>query len=204
VQAQNTRDHLLEVGLRLIHSMGYTATGMKEILDAAGVPKGSFYHYFPSKEAYANEVLKLYAQSESERCQRIFSDTATAPLGRLRRYFEELIRTYGPTAELHGCMLGNLSLEMADRSDSTQAILRDSFSAWQSAIVNILREAIERGELAPSTDPEELAGFLLNSYEGALLRSRADRSSKPLETFMDFAFTVLLRKVEEGHAVSTK
>ncbi len=192
-QPQNTRDHLLQVGLRLIHSLGYASTGMKEILDEAEVPKGSFYHYFPSKEAYANEVLRLYAQGEAERALQIFGDTTVAPLTRLRAYFEELIRIYGPTAKVTGCMLGNLSLEMAGHHDSTQAILHDAFTGWQSIIAAVVREAIDRGELSPASDPDALAGFLLNSYEGALLRSKADRSAKPLDTFLHFTFNVLLK-----------
>lgn len=193
MQAQNTRDHLLEVGLKLIHSRGYASTGMKEILDEAKVPKGSFYHYFPSKEAYANEVLKLYAQGEGERGQRILSDRKIAPLKRLRRYFDELIRVYGPNAEISGCMLGSLTLELADHSDSTQAVLHESFSTWQAILAEVLREATERGDLPHSTKPGDLAGFLLNSYEGALLRSKADRSVAPLETFLHYIFDVVLK-----------
>jgi TetR/AcrR family transcriptional repressor of nem operon len=190
--AQNTRDHLLEVGLKLIHSMGFNATGMKEILDTAKVPKGSFYHYFPSKEAYANEVLRLYVQNETKRCGRIFSDPSLPPLERLRNYFEELIRVYGPEAETTGCLMGNLSLEMADHSDTTQALLEESFGQWQSAVAALLQEAVDHGDLPASTQPDELAEFLLNSYEGALVRSKADRSAKPLTTFLHFAFTALL------------
>lgn len=189
----NTRGHLLQVGLRRMRAMGYASTGVKEILDDAGVPKGSFYHYFPSKEAFAEEVLKLYVTGENERAGKILCDGKAAPLKRLRRYFEELIATYGPAAAVSGCMLGNLSLEMADHSDSIQSLLRLSFSNWQTAIAGVLQEAVERGDLAKSHKPEELAAFLLNSYEGALLRSKADRSTKPLENFLRFAFNVLLR-----------
>ena len=189
----NTRDHLLQVGLRRIHKMGYASTGVKEILDEADVPKGSFYHYFPSKEAFANEVLKLYVRKERERTTKILHDGKAAPLKRLRRYFEEIIAVYGPPASVSGCLLGNLSLEMADHSDSIQSSLRLSFSNWQAAIADVLREAMERGDLSKTNDPKELASFLLNSYEGALIRSKADRSNKPLETFLNFAFNVLLK-----------
>lgn len=191
-QPRNTRDHLLETGLRLIRSKGYSATGMKEILDAAEVPKGSFYHYFPSKEAYANEVLKLYVQKEVDRSERILGDKASPPLERLRRYFEELIRVFGPAAEISGCLLANLSLEIADHSDSTQLLLHQSFAGWQSDIAAVLQEAVDRNDLPASTQPEELAEFLLNSYQGALLRSKADRSPQPLQTFLHFAFDRIL------------
>jgi TetR/AcrR family transcriptional repressor of nem operon len=173
--------------------MGYAATGVKEILDEADVPKGSFYHYFPSKEAFAKEVLALYVRGEHERSERILRHGKGAPLKRLRRYFEELISVYGPTAKVSGCMVGNLSLEMADHSDSIQSLLHQSLSIWQSGIAGILQEAMDRGDLAKSNKPQELASFVLNSYEGALVRSKADRSSKPLETFLHFIFSVLLK-----------
>jgi TetR/AcrR family transcriptional repressor of nem operon len=193
MESRNTRDHLLQVGLRRIRSMGYAATGVKEILDDADVPKGSFYHHFASKEAFAKEVLELYVRGENERAQNILRDGKAAPLKRLRRYFDELITIYGPTANISGCLIGNLSLEMADHSDSIQSLLHQSFSTWQAGIVAILQQAIDRGDLAKSHKPQELASFLLNSYQGALLRSKADRSSKPLENFLHFAFNVLLK-----------
>jgi TetR/AcrR family transcriptional repressor of nem operon len=112
-QSSGTRDHLLAVGLRRIHSMGYATTGLKEILDDADVPKGSFYHHFASKEAFAREVLELYVRNENERGAKILRDGKAAPLRRLRRYFEELIAVYGPAATISGCLAGNLSLEMA-------------------------------------------------------------------------------------------
>ncbi len=189
----STRDHLLQVGLRRIRSLGYAATGVKEILDEADVPKGSFYHHFASKEAFAKEVLALYVRGENERAAKLLGEGKAAPLRRLRRYFEEIISIYGPAATISGCLMGNLSLEMADHSDSIQSLLHQSFAIWQTAVAGVLQEAIDRGDLARSAKPQELAGFLLNSYEGALLRSKADRSAKPLEAFLHFTFNVLLR-----------
>jgi TetR/AcrR family transcriptional regulator, transcriptional repressor for nem operon len=193
METRDTRHHLLQVGLRRIRAMGYASTGVQEILDEADVPKGSFYHHFRSKEDFAREVLALYVRGEHERVEKILRDGKAAPLRRLRQYFHELIAVFGPTATVSGCLLGTLSLEMADHSNSIQSLLRLSFSNWQAAIAGVLREAMERGDLARSTKPDELAAFLLNSYEGALVRSKADRSNKPLELFMSFAFKVLLK-----------
>jgi TetR/AcrR family transcriptional regulator, transcriptional repressor for nem operon len=194
METRDTRQHLLQIGLRRMRAMGYASTGVQEILDEANVPKGSFYHHFHSKEDFAREALALYVRQESERAETILLDGKGAPLTRLRRYFQELIAVFGPSAPLSGCLLGNLSLEMADHSDSIQSLLRLSFGNWQAAIAAVLREAMERGDLTRSTKSEELAAFLLNSYEGALLRSKADRSNKPLELFMSFAFNLLLRR----------
>src|SRR5260370_31964720 len=112
MELRNTRDHLLQVGLRRIHAMGYASTGVKEILDDADVPKGSFYHHFASKEAFAKEVLELYVRGENERAEKILRDGKAAPLKRLRRYFEELIAVSRPTAPMYACILATFCLSM--------------------------------------------------------------------------------------------
>jgi TetR/AcrR family transcriptional repressor of nem operon len=194
METPSTREHLLEVGLERLRSTGYTATGVKEILDLAGVPKGSFYHYFPSKEAFASEVFQLYAAGELRRSERILGDRKVAPLKRLRQYFEELISVYGQSAAISGCLVGSMSLEVADHSQKLQMQLKAVYGFWQKGIADVLREAAERGDLPKSTQPDELAEFLLNSYEGALVRMKAEKSDKPLENFLHFAFNVLLKK----------
>jgi len=190
----STRDHLLAVGLERLRSTGYTATGVKEVLDLANVPKGSFYHYFPSKEEFAVEVFRLYANGEMERAAKVFGDRKLSPLKRLRRYFEELISVYGQRGEISGCLVGSLSLEVADHSPRLRSELQGVYEGWQKSIADVLREAVQRGELAKSTKPDALAEFLLNSYEGALVRMKAEKSDRPLENFLYFAFDVLLKK----------
>jgi TetR/AcrR family transcriptional repressor of nem operon len=190
----STREHLLEVGLRRLRSHGYTATGVKDVLDLAGVPKGSFYHYFPSKEAFVGELLQRYFADEAERAVRLLGDTAIPPLTRLRSYFDELFAFFGSASEISGCLMGGLSLEMADHSETLQVQLKAMFDGWQAGIAGVLRQAIEGGELRQGTDPDEMAAFLINSYEGALMRMKADKSDRPLETFRHFTFDVLLTR----------
>jgi TetR/AcrR family transcriptional repressor of nem operon len=161
------------------------------------VPKGSFYHHFGSKEEFTAAVLERYVNLEAEHCQRVLGNLRQAPLRRLRRYFEDLIRTTGQSAPIQGCLIGSLSLEIAATSSLLQASLSSNFTRWQAVIASVLREAIERGELPKSTKPEALAGFLLNCWEGALLRSQADRSDSPLNDFLHYTFEeILLDKSE--------
>ena len=190
----STRDHLIEVGLTLMRSHGYGATGLKEILDAADVPKGSFYHYFGSKETFTTVVLERYVALEGQHAQEVLGNTRQAPLKRLRRYFEDLIRSAGQTAPIQGCLMGSLSLEVARASQVLQGCLSSNFAHWQSVVASVLREAVERGDLPRSTKPESLAGFVLNSWEGVLLRSQADKSDAPLKDFLHYIFEQLLTK----------
>ena len=193
-RTSSTREHLLEVGLRQLRLTGYTATGVKDILDLAGVPKGSFYHYFPSKEAFAGDLISRYAQIEAERVHRILDDSKIPPLKRLRNYFEELSAVNGHDAEVSGCLMGSMSLEVADHNEALQTQLRSLFEVLQSSVAGVLRLALQRGDLDQTSKPDDLADFLVNSYEGALVRMKADRCNRPLESFLHFTFNVLLRK----------
>jgi TetR/AcrR family transcriptional regulator, transcriptional repressor for nem operon len=189
-----TREHLLEVGLRQLRATGYTATGVKEVLDLAHVPKGSFYHYFPSKEAFVGELFERYAKGEGARAERLLKDVSIPPLKRLRTYFEELISVYGQPGEAAGCLVGAMSLEIADHLPQLQAQLQSIFAGWQSTVADVLRQAVKHGDLAKATKPEALAEFILNSYEGALVRMKAEQSSGPLKNFLHFTFDILLKK----------
>jgi len=192
--ASTTRELLLEVGLRQLRVTGYTATGVKEVLDLAHVPKGSFYHYFPSKEAFVGELIELYFKGEGERVERVLGAVSIPPLKRLRAYFEELISVYGQPGEAAGCLIGAMSLEVADHIPKLQAQLQSMYTGWQAGIADVLRQAVKRGDLAKSSKPDALAEFILNSYEGALVRMKAEQNGRPLENFLHFIFGVLLKK----------
>jgi len=189
-----TRESLIEVGLKLIQSGGYTATGINQILDTAKIPKGSFYHHFSTKDEFVMEVIRRYAAGEGERLERLLDDPDTPPLKRLRRYFKDLIATYGRRGgPIAGCLLGNLSLEIAGQSAEIRDLLRQAFNGWQDALARIIREAVEKKELPKSTDANSLAALLVNGWEGAQVRAKTEQSDKPLELFFDNAFNVLLK-----------
>lgn len=191
---QTTRENLIEVGLRLIRSAGYTATGINQILEAAGVPKGSFYHHFSTKDDFVMEVIRRYATGEQDRVERVMNDSSLSPLKRLRRYFKEMISTYGShSGPITGCLLGNMSLEIAGLNTEIRDLLNQAFDGWQTAIANILREAIEKQELPRTAKPDQLAALLVNGWEGAQVRAKAQQSDKPLELFFDNTFNVLLK-----------
>src|SRR5580704_13777671 len=95
VATKSTRDHLIDTGLKLMHQHGYNATGLTEILKAADVPKGSFYHHFGSKEDFAAAALERYTSREAEHAAAVLGGSKTAPLKRLKRYFTDLVKFYG-------------------------------------------------------------------------------------------------------------
>jgi TetR/AcrR family transcriptional regulator, transcriptional repressor for nem operon len=196
MSAKSTREHLLDVGVGLMHQNGYNATGLSDILKAADVPKGSFYHHFSSKEDFAAAALAEYVAREGEHAASVLNDSRTPPLKRLKRYFTDLTKTYGQAGEIPGCMMGRFSLEMAVESPQLRKLISASFAGWQQKIAAVVQEAVEQKELPSDTEPEPLAGFLLNSWEGALLRSQAEKSDAPLKTFLRYALDALAQKPE--------
>jgi TetR/AcrR family transcriptional repressor of nem operon len=185
----STRDHLIEMGFKHMQQSSYGASGLSEVLALAGLSKGSFYHYFTSKEDFGVAILERYLDQESERASTMLRVSRTSPIKRLRKYFEELIGIYGPKGAMGGgCLLGNLSQEMANHSDRMQQTMQEGFKIWEAAVGNTLQEAVSRGELSPKVDTTEMAAFILNSYEGALLRAKADRSETALHLFLEMIF----------------
>ena len=200
---KSTRDHLIDVGVGLMHQNGYNATGLTDILKAADVPKGSFYHHFGSKEDFAAAALERYGMREREHAAAVLNDTTIPPLKRLRRYFSDLVRIYGQKGAIPGCMMGRFSLEIAEESPQLRKRISASFDHWQHTIATVIGQAVAQKELPAGTDSELLAGFVLNSWEGALLRSQAEKSNAPLETFMRYVFDGLLTKESSARSMAT-
>jgi len=198
MNSKSTREHLLDLGVGLMHWNGYNATGLSDILKAADVPKGSSYHHFSSKEDFAAAALAQYVAHEGEHAASVLNDSRTPPLKRLKRYFTDLTKTYGQAGEIPGCMMGRFSLEMAVESPQLRKLISASFAGWQQKIAAVVQEAVEQKELPSDTEPEPLAGFLLNSWEGALLRSQAEKSDAPLEIFLRYALDALVEKMTRG------
>jgi TetR/AcrR family transcriptional regulator, transcriptional repressor for nem operon len=198
--AKTRREHLIDVGLGLMHKDGYNATGLSDILKAADVPKGSFYHHFGSKEDFAAAVLERYGMRAREHTTAILNDASTPPLTRLRRYFGDLMKVYGQKGAIPGCMIGRFSLEVAAEKAQLRKRISASFGHWQQTIATVIEQAVAQKELPADTDSESLAGFLLNSWEGALLRSQAEKSNAPLETFTRYIFEELLTKDSKSKA----
>ncbi len=185
-----TRDRLLRAGFDLFFERGYNATGVSEIVGAIGVPKGSFYTYFASKDALACEVIDDFRERAIVHLSQLASATGS-PVSRLRGHFRELSENTVANNFRGGCLLGNFSAEMADQSDTIRARLSAAFGSWQDAIAELIRQAHACDEIASPSDSVELAAVLLNSFEGAVLRARADRSEAPFGYF-DKVFEMIL------------
>ncbi|MFK3982805.1 TetR family transcriptional regulator C-terminal domain-containing protein [Micromonospora sp. NPDC050397] len=187
---RSMRTEIIEAGLEQFHSLGFNAAGVKGITDAAGVPKGSFYNHFDSKEALAVVALQEYGAG---RRLAELRDPAVDPLTRLRAHFEFLRDEtigYGIT---RGCMIGNFGAEIADHNDTIRTAVREALADWADAIEATLADAQRSGEVRADLNPATTARFLLSAWEGTLIEARTDRSTEAFDVFFAMTFDTLLR-----------
>ena len=188
----DTREHIIQTGAELILRNGFRATGINTVLDEAAVPKGSFYYYFKSKNEFGLAVIESYSASYEERLDATVGDNSRTPMARIRRYFDEATSDIVANDFSKGCLIGNLGQELAAQNDTFRERLNRVFADWERRFRDCIAEGQERGEIAPSIDPEAAASLLLSGWQGALLRSKLTRSSVPLQYFQELLFTRVL------------
>lgn len=193
----HSKDDIVQVGLDLVLSRGFSATGVEAILKQANVPKGSFYNFFPSKEDFALAIIDKYVADRVELFHPIFSDESLPPLERIKKSFVTLVALFEGNDCTKGCLIGNLSLEMSDQFDNVRQRLDLAFQNWAKLLTRILLQAQKEKTIPPDIDAEMLAENLISSFEGALLHSKVKKSPEPLKNFIHLYFDVFLGQREE-------
>jgi len=187
-----TREHILSCGGRIIHHKGFAATGLQEILHAAGVPKGSFYFYFKSKEEFGLALVDHYQAWFAEQVRPILKDESLPPLERLAGFFLWFRQYFEQEGFIKGCPIGNLVQELGDVNPAFRDKLNGSLDGLIRFITRLLQEARDQGQLPTRLEPEATARFILSAWQGALIRMKAAAGPEPLDTFQNMTFEVLL------------
>ncbi len=180
-QKQINKHNLLDEGVALLMRQGYHGTGLKEILDAVNIPKGSFYNYFGSKENFAAEVIVHYITPYLNQLNQYLDESEGNAVAALNRYIEESIAELERTDFKGGCLLGNLMGELSDTSDLCRIALRNALNDYR----NVWEEGLRRGQtekrIRADKSANEMADLWVNAWQGALLRMKIEQSTEPLK-----------------------
>ncbi len=175
----STRDKLVETARQLFLAKGYEATGIAEILREAGVNSGSLYYFFKTKEDLLLAVLDFYMELMQPVVMQPVFERVTDPIERIFGVLEGYRQMLILTKCRQGCPIGNLALEMSEKSDRVREKIAVNFENWRTTIRQCLLDA---GEALPAdVDRDRLATFVLTVMEGAVMLARAERSLKPYE-----------------------
>lgn len=189
----SNRDKILTEGLRVVHAHGFGGASVRDIVQAAGVPQGSFTNHFTSKEAFALEIIDLYFADGCLIIDQTLCNQALPPLQRLRAYVDALKHSLDQNGVEKGCLLGNFTAEACDQSAPIRDKLLGIYAEVERAVAECLQAAVAAGELAQDFDYVDVAGFITASLQGANLMSKAQRSTVPVERFERVLFGMVLR-----------
>jgi TetR/AcrR family transcriptional repressor of nem operon len=186
----DTKEKIIQAGLKTLLEKGFNGVGVQEITEVAGVPKGSFYNHFESKEALGVEIVERYGMGSTRRA--VLTDKTVRPLERLRTHFAALNDMFTASKFNRGCLLGNFSAELANQSPAVRDSLAQLFKKWTKDLEVAIADAQAEGSIASKARAGDLAAFVLDAYEGTLLRARVERSRSPFDRFMKLAFEQIL------------
>jgi len=194
-KSDQTREELLAVGTELLTSHGYHGTGIKQILDAVGVPKGSFYNFFPSKEAFVAEVIHHYGEQVEEEIERATAGLEQEPgLVQLWCSFRNKVQREVATGQSCACLLGAMSAEIARSSPLCREAIETVEQRWVERIRMGIELAQQQGDLRDDIAAENLAPALYNCWQGSLLQYQVsgnpDDLLRHLWTFLSTLMTV--------------
>jgi TetR/AcrR family transcriptional repressor of nem operon len=188
----SNREKLLAEGLKVVCERGFNAASVRDIVQAAGVPQGSFTNHFGSKEQFGLEIIERYFDQAKELMATTLHDATLPPLRRLAAYSEAAQAFLCRDGMKAGCLLGNLSAEASDHSEAMRTRLAAIFSEIQGEIAACLSAAVAAGELPPDFDCDNTAAFILSALQGATLLAKAQRSPAPIERVRQMLFASVL------------
>jgi len=192
VKNVGTRERILEIDAQAISGKSFNSCGLSEILSLAKVPKGSFYHYFQSKEDFGVALIEKASEEFVEMLRPLLSDRKKSPLQRLRTVFELSRKECMANGAARQCLIPKLALETSQLSEPVHAAVKCAYDQWCVLLVRVICEAQAVGEVSKKNDPDRLANLLVMLWEGATIRMQIDRSLQPVDDFLAFVFDSLL------------
>jgi TetR/AcrR family transcriptional repressor of nem operon len=187
----NVKEQILTTSVTLLHSKGFNATSVQDITDAAGVPKGSFYNHFTSKEALGMEVLQRYLAAVAD-LGAVLHDRALPPKARLRQYFDNMIAGNAANDFHSGCLLGNFSTELSNQIPAIRSAMQHAFAAGAEPLAEVIAEGQQDGSIGNNMPAAELAAFINDAWQGAVLHAKAEQSRTPLDRFARMVLSNIL------------
>ncbi|WP_105616044.1 TetR/AcrR family transcriptional regulator [Vallitalea okinawensis] len=182
------KDEIIMIAADLMHRYGYHNIGIKKILDTANIPKGSFYHYFESKEDLAIQVIDFHFSNFINALNQV-EDSVDG----LKTFFDMFFCKSEGMDYVGGCPLGNLMLELADIKES----FREHLLKGTLATEQLITKKLEQDNLQHSLETDMLGRLIFQSFEGTLMKAKIEKNSNAFEDFRKFIFDFLLVEIRK-------
>jgi TetR/AcrR family transcriptional regulator, transcriptional repressor for nem operon len=188
----SNKDKILANGLKVVLERGYVGASVRDIVEAAGVPQGSFTNHFASKEAFSLEILDLYFANNRVVIANTLRNDALPPLKRLRAYIDASITAIRNHGTKNGCLVGNFAAEASDHSEIIRKRVSGIYTEVRDAVTDCLKAAVKDGDLPKNLKAGEMASFIVTGLQGAWLVSKVERDLAFAENFKKTLFSTVL------------
>ncbi|MCC5466216.1 TetR/AcrR family transcriptional regulator [Pelosinus baikalensis] len=195
-----TKEKLIKAGAKAMVAKSYHAVGIQEILTTVDVPKGSFYHYFESKEAFGIAIIEYYGEQLAKSIAEKLANENGSPREKIQNYFLGIRDYYAMYGCGRGCLVAKLAIEVENPSAAMGDALKREFDKWTALFVSCIREGQKMGEISLEYDAESMAEFLYTSWEGALIRMQVNRDLAPIDKFIEHALDRIIPR--QNHVVN--
>ncbi|WP_394747430.1 TetR/AcrR family transcriptional regulator [Spongiimicrobium salis] len=187
----NRKDILIK-GIQLIQQRGYGNTGIQDILKACDIPKGSFYNFFSSKEAFALEAIELYKDYTLGLLEKADKNEELSPSKKIKAFFMKSNEIFISMGGHQNCMLLSLSTEVTHENNTFSKPIIDSFRVFKTYLVKWITKAQEEGEMRKDMSANDVVNLLYDGYHGAVLRMKYNQNPTPLHEFVNNTLRILM------------
>ena len=188
---KHDKEEIVARGQELFRERGYHDTGINEILKNCQISKGVFYNYFGSKEDFLLQTVAYYSERLNAFVESNTTDSSRPPLERLRALYEGLMDIAEAEDCQKGCLVYNLSFEVAGKNDTIASVLDARFERWVEMVAACIEEGQMDGTITASQPAHQLASVLHTSINGAYGRVKAQRSTEPMRQIMETMLAIL-------------
>lgn len=188
----DTKHRIIEIGTAIILAKGYHAVGLQEILKEAGVPKGSFYHYFKSKEDFGIALVESYGKQSFEMTSQLLESQHLSPKQKLKTIFIYWREYHIQHCCNATCLVGRLGTEMASASEPIRAAVKKQADRWVDVLAALIVASQSQGEFSLVGEPHVLAEFIYAAWQGSLTRMQINKDIGPLDLFLEQVFDHIL------------
>jgi len=188
----STQQHILDIGYQLIAQKGFTGVGLAQILKMAEVPKGSFYHYFKSKEQFGEALIQDYFNDYLAQLDILFTQSNENGYQRLMNYWHAWLNTQAGDCNVKKCLVVKLSAEVADLSDSMRLALLNGAKQIIAKLADVIEQGIEDNSIKAQSAGDS-AQMLYSLWLGASLLSKLQQSQQPLELALNTTKRTLIK-----------
>ena len=188
----SNKDRMLADGLKVMLERGYVGASVRDIVEAAGVPQGSFTNHFASKEAFSLEILDRYFANSRIMIQDTLRNDNLPPLKRLRAFVDANIAAIRSHEVKNGCLVGNFAAEASDHSEIIRKRVSEIYTELREATAYCLKAAVKAGELPKNFKVNDVADFMVTGLQGAWLVSKVERDLAFAESFKKTLFSTVL------------